>query len=79
VTITIAKAEADRIETERLADIHRLRIEAARPDVEKLAKLAETLRAIEFPEVATGAAKDLLDDVAEILESAAFKCERFTA
>lgn len=81
-----ARAERERVEAEerRVAEADRLaelarRLEALKPDAEKLAACAKKLRAIKLPEVATQEARNWLVEVAGRIHDAADFCESFGA
>lgn len=74
------KAAAERkAAQERAEAAERARIEAARPDVEKIHELADDIDGIGFPDVSDGKAKLFLAEIDEALESLAKRCRGFKA
>ncbi len=81
------KAEQDRldkIEAEKMAEAVRLselaeaeRLEAMKPDVEKIRAFANTLRAIVIPEVTSDTAQSFMAGVEDQLAKLSNRCERF--
>lgn len=76
-----AQAEADRLHAEKVAkeeaEAERLRLEALRPDVEKVLAFAQVLRAIEIPAMATDEGQQLMSRIEDTLTQAAEDCELF--
>lgn len=72
------KAAAERkAAQERAEAAERARIEAARPDVEKVHELADDIDGIGFPDVSDGNAKLFLAEIHEALEALAERCREF--
>ena len=75
----IAKIEAERLANERdeaeAAELARL--EAMKPDVEKIHMFAESLRSLTVPEVASDQAQGFMAGIEDAIAKLANRCERF--
>jgi hypothetical protein len=76
-----AEQVAREAELDRLAKVHAeseaKRIEALRPDAEKLQILADTLRLLSYPEMATNDGNLFLDGIFNQIQAIACQCEEF--
>jgi len=72
-----AKAELEAKEREEARLEEQARLEAARPDVEKIREFAAGVRSIALPVVKTAAAKDAVIDIRSRLEALAVFCETY--
>ena len=71
--------EAKRIEAEKKAAAKAAKIEAARPDVQKINAMGSLLRSIQWPAVKGGEATAFLNDIYEEIQNIATKCEAYKA
>lgn len=83
---TAARIERERVAAEErrkaeeiAAAEHAARVEALKPDKEKIAALAVQLRAFVLPTVTDNQAIDFLNSIANVINDLAADCERFSA